>query len=70
MTLNVLHKPCTYKLNSHVMIVLIIQEQSLDYNPLQVLYYSQMPASTNSVDLQTQLSMVSFKGHWEHGNSW
>ena len=26
---NVLHKPCTYKENSHV-----IQEQSLDYNPL------------------------------------
>ena len=34
LTLNVLHKPCTYKWNLHVMIVQIIHEQSLDYDPL------------------------------------
>ena len=36
---------------THVMIVQIIQEQSLGYNPLQVLYYAQMSPLRNLVDL-------------------
>ena len=36
---------------THVMIMQIIQEQSLDYYPLQVLYYAQMSPLRNLVDL-------------------
>ena len=60
--LYILCAPCTCKWNSNAMIVQIIQEQSLHYDPLRALYYAQMSALRNLEDFQkaTKLFWILF----------